>query len=90
MLLGQGYGTGEYSMYGAFTVDLGISPGYLNQDEVNGRRFGGGLQFTSHLGVYVGPRRWQIGYRLQHTSNGRLYRQNDGLDLQMLDLWLRF
>jgi hypothetical protein len=22
MLLGSGYGTGEYSMYGAFTVDL--------------------------------------------------------------------
>jgi len=22
MLLGRGYGTGEYSMYGAFTVDL--------------------------------------------------------------------
>lgn len=75
---------------GRITADAGISPSYINEDAVNGRQFGGGFQFTSHLGLYLELRRWSVGYRIQHTSNAHIYRDNDGVDLQMLDLWWRF
>jgi hypothetical protein len=76
---------------GRWLVDLGTAPGLLNQDDMNGRQFGGRLQFTSHIGLYFAAgERWAIGYRFQHTSNASIYEFNDGLDLQLIDLWLRF
>ena len=45
------------------------------------------MQFTSHLAI-----RWQISrvhslaYRIQHTSNAGIYSENDGLDLQVLEV----
>lgn len=76
---------------GRLLLDLGIQPGALSRDHINGREFGGWFQFTSHIGLYWQiDRRWRIGYRLQHTSNGRLYTHNDGLDIQTVNLWIGF
>lgn len=75
---------------GRLLLELGTAPGYLSKNGMNGRAFGGGFQFTSHVGAYLMLRGWSLGYRLQHTSNGGLYSDNDGLDLQMVDLWLLF
>lgn len=76
---------------GSTLLDFGTGPSVLTRDHLNGREFGGWFQFTSHAGIYYQVnRRWRIGYRIQHTSNGRIYHVNDGLDLQTVDLWVGF
>lgn len=76
---------------GEWRIELGTAPSVFTRNRLSGRNFGGWFQFTSHVGLYWQiDRRWRIGYRLQHTSNGRLYSENDGLDLQTLDVWVGF
>jgi len=76
---------------GRFTIDLGTAPTYLSDTELAGRKMGGHFQFTSHLALYVQlTRLLSTGVRIQHTSNASIYPDNDGLDLQAFEVWVRF
>jgi len=72
---------------GPLLVGFGTAPTYISEHRLGGQEFGGGMQFTSHLAI-----RWQISrvhslaYRIQHTSNAGIYSENDGLDLQVLEV----
>lgn len=72
-------------------LDMGILPSYLSRDQLGRRQFGGSFQFTSHIGLsYQLNRHVRFGYRLQHISNANVYKSNDGLDVQAIELWLGF
>lgn len=70
-------------------LDLGVAAGLLEDDQLNGQDFGGTFQFTSHLGLRYRWERWELGYRVQHTSNADLYSENTGLDMQAVELAYR-
>ncbi len=74
-----------------FSLRIGAGPTYISEKELAGRRFGGPLQFSTYIGLYLDlGRRFTLGYRLQHTSNGGIYDVNQGMDLQVVELRLRF
>ena len=76
---------------GSWLAGFGTAPSYISEHRLGGQEFGGGMQFTSHLAI-----RWQVtrvlslAYRIQHTSNAGIYSENDGLDLQVLELGLAY
>ncbi|RFA29178.1 hypothetical protein CAI21_10440 [Alkalilimnicola ehrlichii] len=72
-------------------VSGGIGPTYLSESQLADRDFGGHWQFTSHIGAFasLGPG-IGVGYRIQHTSNGGLYSDNDGYTVQAVELRLSF
>jgi len=68
---------------------FGVSPTLLSQDEFEGQRLGGNFYFTSAVvfGVFLDARRsLLLNYRIQHTSNAHLNRENPGLDVLGLEL----
>ncbi len=75
---------------GAWEIDAGTRPTLLSRYEFEDDRFGGVLQFTSHIGTAVVVKNAVLSYRLQHTSNANIYKDNTGLDLHMVGLGLRF
>lgn len=70
---------------GHWRLDLGLAAGLLEDDRLNGRDFGGTFQFTGHLGLRYRLERWELGYRVQHTSNARLHGAGEGLDMQAVE-----
>jgi lipid A 3-O-deacylase len=73
------------------SLGTGTGPTYLSQSTLGNRDFGGPWQFTSHAVVQLtfSPS-VSLAYRVQHTSNADLYSPNDGIDIQALELRLRF
>lgn len=73
------------------TLALGFpAPTYISEIELESRNLGGHLQFTSHLGLSLRvDDTLSLDLRLQHTSNGRIYSDNDGFDLQVIALTWR-
>jgi hypothetical protein len=68
-------------------LELGIKPTWFSEDRFGREDFGGHFHFTSHIGFnYRLDKRWQLSYRLQHTSNAGITRPNPGLNLHMLAL----
>ena len=66
-----------------------ISPTYIYAN----RKFGSAFQFGDHVGfgVSFGEReQFDIGYRLQHLSNGDIKQPNQGVNLNEVHLIYRF
>ena len=72
-------------------LDFGFSPTILSEDRYPSTSFGTPLQFTSHAGLlWDVTKHLQVGYRIQHMSNGHLASPNPGLNLQMFTVGYRF
>ncbi len=79
--------------HNSFPVELvgGVAFTYLSRDFFDEWNLGSPLQFTSHIGLRWRPgRHWELGYRLQHTSNGGFNFPNPGLNLHMFLASYRF
>jgi lipid A 3-O-deacylase len=65
-------------------VEFATGAHLISEKRVNERReLGGHFQFGSHLGVGVrfgAQRRYDVSLRVQHLSNARLARPNDGIN----------
>ncbi|MDX1583182.1 MAG: acyloxyacyl hydrolase [Thermoanaerobaculia bacterium] len=70
--------------------EVGSRPTLISEDVFGDKDFGGPFQFTSHGGVGWTGDRFEISYRIQHMSNARIYSQNDGLNLHVLEIGWRF
>ncbi len=69
----------------------GLNLTYLSRSTFGDWDLGSSLQFTSHVGLRWAPgRHWEVGYRLQHLSNGGFARPNPGLNLHMFLIGYRF
>jgi hypothetical protein len=69
------------------SIEGGVSPAGISRFTYEGRDLGSTLQFITHAGVnWDFARRWRIGYRFQHMSNGDLSSPNPGLNMNMLVL----
>jgi hypothetical protein len=75
---------------GGIEFEVGFRPTWLFDPTYGDDDFGGGLQFTSHVGLAFNWRQIVLNYRLQHTSNAGVYDNNPGLNLQMVGLGYRF
>jgi len=56
-----------------------ISPTFIYTD----RKFGSAFQFGNHIGFGISfgePRRFDLGYRFQHMSNGDIKQPNQGIN----------
>lgn len=71
-------------------VEIGFRPTWMPDQEYGEDDYGGGLQFTSHLGLTINWQPVVINYRFQHTSNGGIYDSNPGLNLHMVGVGYRF
>lgn len=73
------------------TLDVGVSPAFLNKHQYGEQSLGKSLQFVSHAGInFEVVRNLHVGYRFQHMSNASISEINPGLDLHMLELSYRF
>lgn len=74
-------------------VEFAIGAHLLSDDTIDNRELGGSFQFGDHvgLGAEFGPaRRFDLGLRLQHLSNGGLEASNDGINFFIARLGYRF
>lgn len=70
-----------------FSFEGGSSPTGITQYEFPDKNFGGGLQFTTHVGVnWEMATHFRLGYRFQHMSDAGLNTPNPGLNMHMLAL----
>jgi hypothetical protein len=70
--------------------EIGFRPTWMPDHEYGKDDYGGWLQFTSHVGLAINLQPVVFNYRFQHTSNGRMYDANPGLNLHMVGLGYRF
>lgn len=75
---------------GRVELEVGFRPTWMFDHEYGDDDFGGGMQFTSHVGLAVNWHQAVINYRVQHTSNAGIYKHNAGLNLHMVGLGFRF
>ena len=72
-------------------ISMGINPTIISQHTFGDENLGGPIEFTSHIGfAFNFARHFAIGYRLQHMSNGVLYKHNPGLNMHMVEMSYRF
>jgi len=69
----------------------GVNLTLLSRHAFGDWNLGSPVQFTSHAGLHwsLNPR-WEIGYRLQHMSNGGFRQPNPGLNLHMFSVSYHF
>lgn len=75
---------------GNLELEAGFRPTLLFDDDYGNDNYGGPLQFASHVGIALRVSPLVIGYRYQHLSNGGLYKENDGLNLHLFGVGVRF
>lgn len=74
-----------------FTIDGGIGVSYLDSKLIGNRPLGTNFEFTDHIGVsFRASYNFQIGYRLNHISNGGIKKPNGGVNSQQLYLTYGF
>ena len=74
-----------------FKLHGGTRVTILGDQNLGHNDFGGIIQFTSHGGIsYAITPTAFIGYQYQHMSNGSLYVFNPGLNLNSLEVGIRF
>lgn len=71
-------------------VEVGSRPTLISEHEFDQKDFGGPFQFTSHGTVGWSRGDFEIAYRIQHMSNARIYSDNDGLNLHVLEIGWAF
>jgi hypothetical protein len=75
---------------GSTEFEIGLRPTWMHDQEYGEDNYGGGIQFTSHVGLAINWQPMVLNYRFQHTSNGSLYNANPGLNLHMFGMGYRF
>jgi lipid A 3-O-deacylase len=75
---------------GRMEFEIGFRPTLMLDHKYGGDNFGGGLQFTSHVGATINWQSVALNYRLQHTSNAGIYDHNPGLNLHLFGVGYRF
>lgn len=70
--------------------EAGFRPTWMLDYEFGDDDYGGGMQFTSHVGVAAIHNDFVLNYRFQHTSNSGIYDSNPGLNLHLIGLGYRF
>ncbi len=75
---------------GGIELEIGFRPTWMFDHTYGQDNFGGGLQFSNHVGLAVIWQPLVLSYRYQHTSNAHLYEHNPGLNLHLLGLGYRF
>jgi lipid A 3-O-deacylase len=72
-------------------ISMGINPTIISKHKFGDENLGGPINFTSHIGLNLNfARHFTIGYRLQHMSNGVIYKHNPGLNMHMIEVGYRF
>lgn len=71
-------------------LEAGSRPTLITEYDFGEKEFGGPFQFTSHGGIGWGNGLLEIAYRFQHMSNARIYSDNDGLNLHVLEIGWKF
>ncbi len=72
-------------------IYMGINPTIISKHKFGDENLGGPIAFTFHVGInFIFAKHYNIGYRLQHMSNGGLYEDNPGLNMHMIILGYRF
>lgn len=80
-----------YSMAdGLLELEAGFRPTWLIDQIYGNDDYGGDLQFTSHAGLAVHVDPVVISYRYLHISNASIYEENDGLNLHLFGVGVRF
>ena len=73
------------------SLDIGVSPAFLSEDQFRRHSLGGEFYFISHIGTtFRLIRSLGVNYRFQHMSNAGINRPNPGLNLHMFGLSYRF
>jgi len=73
------------------TVEAGIYLSALSRYQFPDRDLGGPFEFTDHVGInWHITKEFTVGWRFQHISNGGIYGENPGLNLQMLSATCSF
>ena len=75
---------------GRMECEIGFRPTWMFGQKYGGDDFGGGLQFTSHVGAAINWQSVVLNYRLQHTSNAGIYDHNPGLNMHLFGMGYRF
>jgi hypothetical protein len=72
-------------------IDIGSRPTLIGHHDFGTKQFGGPFQFTSHgaFDIDVGAH-MTIGYRFHHMSNARLYTENEGTNMQSIEVGWKF
>jgi lipid A 3-O-deacylase len=73
-------------------AEAGIGANLLSElYDNNRRRLSTAFQFNDHLGVgYVFDKRWDVGLKLEHFSNGGIKEPNNGVNMVMVKVAYRF
>ena len=72
-------------------ISMGVNPTIISKHKFGDENLGGPIAFTSHIGLNLNfGRHFTIGYRLQHMSNGVIYKHNPGLNMYMIEVGYRF
>ena len=73
------------------SLELGVSPTLLSRYDFPGKDLGQFFQFNSHAGInFDFWRRFRLGYRFEHISNGGFSEPNPGLNLNIFSFSYRF
>jgi hypothetical protein len=75
--------------FGKFPVyfEGGFSPTFLSRHVFDAKNLGDDVQFTSHVGVdWEITKRFTVGWRIQHMSNGGFAHPNPGINFEMLSV----
>ena len=76
---------------GLASLNAGVRGSLLSASQFEAEDFGGNFQFILHAGVkFKLNRNLRIGYRFQHMSNARIYSENPGLDLSVIEIGYGF
>jgi hypothetical protein len=69
------------------SFELGVSPTILSRHDFPSKDLGQLFQFTSHAGINFDVwRRFRLGYRFEHMSNGGFSQPNPGLNLNLFSV----
>lgn len=72
-------------------LELGWSPTLLGRYRFDAKNFGADLQFTSHIGIaWDITKRFTLGARIQHMSNGGLAEPNPGINFCLVSCRYNF
>jgi lipid A 3-O-deacylase len=74
-------------------AEAGIGAAFLSETELDDKNFSSAFQFCSDIGfgmLFGRQRRFELGYRLFHISNGGIKNPNPGVNFNVVRLGYRF
>jgi len=74
-------------------AEIGVGVHFLSKTTIGDKRFSTAFQFGDHVGFgyrFGAKGAFDIGYRLQHLSNGSIKKPNDGINFNQVRLQYHF